>query len=120
MVHLLNYDPCPYFTRAFCQYPCYSEVKRSVRFNVKACFGSCNNNGNDNVNEKRVFLKEKKNGNSTNVEHRSQGGSHNNPFCFPDYQFSQKLVVAVDVDEGLYLCILMLILDSYMMMMSFF
>ncbi|KAI5445772.1 uncharacterized protein LOC127136356 [Lathyrus oleraceus] len=101
MVHLLNYDPCPYFTRAFCQYPCYSEVKRSVRFNVKACFDSCNNNGNDNVNAKRVFLKEKKNENSTNVEHRSQGGSHNKPFCFPDYQFSQKLVVAVDVDEVL-------------------
>src|SRR4051812_23152149 len=117
MVHLINYDPCSYFTRAFCQYPCYSEVKRSVRFNVKACFDNCNNNGNDNINgAKRVFVKEKKNENFSNLEHRLQGGSHNKPFCFPDYQFSQKLVVAVDVDEGLCFCILMLILDSYMIM----
>lgn len=113
MAHLLNSDPSSHFTRTFCKYPfvssSYSEVNKVVRFNLKSCF----DNGNGNV--KRVFLKENTKGlekgipvidgkcDATIVEHRSQGGSHNRSFCYPDQKFSHKLVVAVDVDEGLYL-----------------
>lgn len=116
MVHLLNYDYSSHFTKAFHQYPIFtsfSKVNRNVRFNLKACFDA--SNGNSNGDDNRVVLKEKRKGisvidercNATNVEHRSQGGSHNKPFCFHDHQFSQKLVVAVDVDEGVcfYVCI---------------
>ncbi|XP_004488158.1 uncharacterized protein [Cicer arietinum] len=110
MVHLLNYDYSSHFTKAFHQYPIFtsfSKVNRNVRFNLKACFDA--SNGNSNGDDNRVVLKEKRKGisvidercNATNVEHRSQGGSHNKPFCFHDHQFSQKLVVAVDVDEVL-------------------
>ena len=113
MVHLINYDHCSHFSKAFCKHPFVSssssssssEFNRSVRFNLKACFDA--NSGN--VNDKKGFLKEKtkrisviENGfDATNVEHRSQGGNQNKPICFRDHQFQQKLVVAVDVDEVL-------------------
>jgi hypothetical protein len=121
MANLLNYDLSSHFTRAFSQYPFVSsssfEVNRSVRLNLRSCFVT--SNGNGDVNSKRVFLKGKtkclEKGisvidgkcDATIVEHRSPGGSHNNTFC--DQHFSQKLVVAVDIDEGLYLCMHMLI-----------
>lgn len=110
MANLLSYDPTSHLSRVFYKYPsfCSSEVNRSIRLTRKGCFDANNGNGN------RVLKKEKTKGVSVNVihdggyasllsvEHRSPGGSHNKPFCFPDHQFPQKLVVAVDVDEGMY------------------
>lgn len=131
MTHLLSCDPSSHLGRAFSQYPSLSsssssEVNRSIGlFTLKCC---SDNTGSINGNGKRVFLKEKTKGffachqrppfladlekgssviddgcdaTLVNVEHRSPGGSHNKPFCFPDHQFPQKLVVAVDVDEGM-------------------
>lgn len=108
MANLLSYDPSSHLSRVFYKYPstCSSEVNRNFRFTLKGCFDASNGNGN------RVLKKEKTKGVSVihdgchasvlNVEHRSPGGSHNKPFCFTDHQFPQKLVVAVDVDEGMY------------------
>ncbi|KAK7328630.1 hypothetical protein VNO77_22744 [Canavalia gladiata] len=126
MAHLLGYDPCSHLSRAFSHYPSLSstEVNRNIGFTLKACFVA---NGSDNAN--RVFLKEKRkpsgfacvphppllgdlekgisvrddgrDASLVNVENRSLGGSPTRPFCFPDQQLPQKLVVAVDVDEVL-------------------
>ncbi|XP_061361275.1 uncharacterized protein LOC133305162 [Gastrolobium bilobum] len=127
MAHLLGYDPSSHFSRAFSQYPSLSsssEVNRSIRFSLKGCFDT-----SASGNAKKDFLKEKTKPNGfaclprsplladlekgisvrddghyptlINVDNRSPGGSPSKPFCFPDDQFPQKLVVAVDVDEVL-------------------
>lgn len=126
MAHLLGYDPCSHFSRAFSHYPSFSssEVNRNIRFTLKAC---CDASGGNNVN--RVFVKEKKmpygfaslphppllgdlekgisvrddgcDATQIDVENRSLGASPTKPFCFRDKQLPQKLVVAVDVDEVL-------------------
>ncbi|TKY72937.1 phosphatase protein [Spatholobus suberectus] len=126
MAHLLGYDPCSHFSRALSHHPSISssEVNRNIGFTLKACFDA---NGGDNAN--RVFVKEKKkpygfaclphppllgdlekgisvrddgcDATHIDVEDKSLGGSPTKPFCFPDQQLPQKLVVAVDVDEVL-------------------
>ncbi|RDX66571.1 hypothetical protein CR513_54647, partial [Mucuna pruriens] len=113
MAHLLGYDPCSHFSRAFSHYPSFSssEANRSIGFTPKACFDT-----NGVANSQRVFVKEKKkpydfvclphppllgDAISIDVENRSPGGSPTISFCFPDQQLPQKLIVAVDVDEVL-------------------
>ncbi|CAJ1975701.1 unnamed protein product [Sphenostylis stenocarpa] len=114
MAHLLAYDTCSHLSRAFFNYPFISssEANRSIGFTLKACSDA---NAGDNVN--RVFVKEKKKlygfpslthppllgdlENGISVQGKPLGGSPSKPFCFPDQQLPQKLVVAVDVDEVL-------------------
>ncbi|KAL2327553.1 hypothetical protein Fmac_020980 [Flemingia macrophylla] len=124
MAHLLGYDPCSHFSRAFSHCPSVSssEVNRNVGFTLKACFDA---NVRDNAN--RLFVKEKKKAygfanlplpplladlekgssvrddgrDASHIEDRSLGGIPTKPFCFSDQQLPQKLDVAVDVDEVL-------------------
>lgn len=126
MAHLLTYDPSTHFSKAFSKYPSLSssEVRRGIRFTLRGCYDA-----SGSVNGNRVFLKKEntkgfsylprppllgglekgtsvrddgRDANHVNVEHGSPGGNPAIPFCFPDQQASQKLVVAVDVDEGMY------------------
>jgi len=117
MAHLLGYEPCSHLNRALFHYPSisFSEADRRLRFTFRACSDA---NAGDNSN--RVFVKEKKNlygfaclphppllgdfQKGISVEDRSLGGSPSKPFCFADQHLLQKLVVAVDVDEGVSLC----------------
>lgn len=117
MARMLGYEPCSHSSRAFFNYPSISspEANRRLGFTFRAC-----SDANAGDNSKRVFVKEKNKlygfaclphppllGNfeeGISVEDRSLGGSSSKPFCFPDQPLLQKLVVAVDVDEGVYLC----------------
>jgi len=116
MAHLL-YEPCSHLSRAFFHYPSISssEANRRLRFTFRAC-----SDANAGENSDRVFVKEKKKlygfaclphppllgdfEKGISVEDRSLGGSPSKPFCFDDQHLLKKLVVAVDVDEGVSLC----------------
>jgi len=117
MARMLGYEPCSHSSRAFFNYSSISspEANRRLGFTFRAC-----SDANAGDNSKRVFVKEKKKlygfaclphppllgdfEKGVSVEDRSLGGSPSKPFCFPDQPLLQKLVVAVDVDEGLYFC----------------
>lgn len=118
MASLVGYDPCSHLIKSF-------GFSRSIGFGPKGCsFDTSNNCSNSNkffvkANAKpRGFVSHRlpdlEQGNSIGggegdatpikVDNGSLNGSPITPLSSRDHRFSDKLVVAVDVDEGMYVC----------------
>ncbi|CAJ2650056.1 unnamed protein product [Trifolium pratense] len=110
MAYSIGYvDPCSHLSKV---YPNAFGVNRRIEFGRKSCgfYTSCRNNSKFFVRANarpRGFASDLEQGNSVGgdvtlkVDNGGVNGSPAMPRCFRDQRMSEKLVVAVDVDEVL-------------------
>jgi hypothetical protein len=117
MAYSIGYvDPCSHLSKVYANAFGVSRRidNRRIEFGRKSCgfYTSCSNNSKFFVRANarpRGFASDLEQGNSVGgdanlikVDNGGVNGSPAMPRCFRDQRMSEKLVVAVDVDEGMY------------------